>query len=1238
VTVLLAAGILTLPAALGQELSFAGMQSRLTTTGLAQPAGLTIDAHGNRYIIDTTLTGVIEVNAAGVQTTINSTLNAPAAIAVDSAGNLYVADTGHARVLKIPAGGGAQTVVGSGFTHPTGVAVDSLGNVYVADPGATPHPTAWKVAAAGGAPTAVAAAYLSSPVAVAVDAADNVYILDNGQGAAIKVTATGSPSYFKRQLGVALSGIAVDPAGYNVVIASAGQDIVNKYAINGDIQQVGVGLIGPAGVATDSSGNVYVVDNAIPGVEIIAPGAVDLGTANMCPSAGTQASPCEQTVVLNFIVGSSTGLSSVDARAVTQGIQNLDFTETSNTCTGSLNKPATCAITVLFKPQAPGIRLGAVDVVGIVAPSMGFQKGPHANFTVAQGAVLLSTVYLSAVGVAPLVGFDAAPIDTLGFVPHIAEPPAGQDRVHPNGGGGSQPTRQLQGITAVANGDLYVVDHLKCLVEKFTAATGASTVVAGSVCGTSAGDGGPATSAIFSNADQVAVDGRGNIYIPDFSGSAIRKVDAITGIITTVAGILNSYGYTAGGGVATSSTLSAPAVVAVDGAGDLYYSDRAEYMVRRVDANTGILTTVAGTHTIPGYSGDGGPATSAVLSDSPAGLALDPAGNLFIADAGNNALRKVTASTGIITTVAGTGGPTGGGYSGDGGQATAAQLNGPSAVSLDAAGSLYIADGNNDVVRKVNASTDIITTVAGVYSTNQPTQNSGDGGPATQATLVNLEGLALDGAGNFYITDGTHNVIRKVTVTEGVVTFGTFGVGNSSPAQNVTVTNNGNATLLPDALQPSANFNLSGAGTTCSTSGTYAAGASCVLGIEFLPTAPGALRGSVTLTDNAANDPTSTQSISVIGTGVALPVTATTLTSSNLTPVAGSSVTFTAAIAPPPTGIPLGTVNFYSGSTLLGTGSVNSSGIATLTVTSLNAGTDVITAVYSGNAAFASSTSAAITEQVSQGMHLAVGGIPPFVAVGGNLGTPTVSIENPNNTVLTSSSALVTMTITGPDGYSQVVSAAAVDGVATLDLSALPLPELGAYTVTTSSPGLPSLTTAVVTYRDFTLVFNTGTGVSPSQTVAPGAPAVYPLTLAPSNVLFSEPITMSATGLPPGATYTFSPDIVTPGSSAAPTTLTIQTAKTTALNRHQAPAGRLGGMVLALLLLPFVGGPRFMRRVRQWPLPAVVAGLILSGALLALSGCAVGGLFGHSPSTYTITVTGTSGPLSHSTTIQLTEE
>jgi sugar lactone lactonase YvrE len=223
-------------------------------------------------------------------------------------------------------------------------------------------------------------------------------------------------------------------------------------------------------------------------------------------------------------------------------------------------------------------------------------------------------------------------------------------------------------------------------------ATGTITTVAGTGVAGFSGDGGPATAAQLSAPQQLAV-GSGNLYIADTSNNRVRRVDLATGTITTFAGTGTS-GFSGDGGPATAAQLNYPVGLAI-GSGNLYISDQNNYRVRKVDLVTGIITTAVGTG-VRGYSGDGGPAAAAQVG-RPLGLALDSA-NLCIADYDNARIRKVDLTTGIITTVAGMGVM---GFSGDGGPAEAAQLYGPNAVALDSA-NLYISDSFNNRVRRVS--------------------------------------------------------------------------------------------------------------------------------------------------------------------------------------------------------------------------------------------------------------------------------------------------------------------------------------------------------------------------------------------------------------------------------------------------------------------------------------------------------------------------------------------------------
>lgn len=243
--------------------------------------------------------------------------------------------------------------------------------------------------------------------------------------------------------------------------------------------------------------------------------------------------------------------------------------------------------------------------------------------------------------------------------------------------------------------------------------------------------------------------------------------------ITTVVGNCAAFGYTGDGGPAALATLYCPDDVAFDSSGNYYIADACSNTVREVNITTGIINTYAGLYNPTGLplAGDGGPATSALL-DFPSGIAFDQNNNLYIADYYNSVVRQVNAATGIITTWGGNGTY---GYSGDGGPATSAEMGYPNIVRFDAGdNNLYLSDAGNSTVRKINMATGIITTVAGTGVAGY----SGNGGPATSAELEQPEAMTFDALGNLYFSDNLNNVIREVNAGTGIITVAVgTGVG-----------------------------------------------------------------------------------------------------------------------------------------------------------------------------------------------------------------------------------------------------------------------------------------------------------------------------------------------------------------------------------------------------------------------------------------------------------------------------
>ena len=312
-----------------------------------------------------------------------------------------------------------------------------------------------------------------------------------------------------------------------------------------------------------------------------------------------------------------------------------------------------------------------------------------------------------------------------------------------------------------STGDLYIADSLNNVIRMVTKSTGIITTVAGNEVRGYDGVGILATSGRLLRPTDVAIDPfTGDLYIADTWNRVIRLVTKSTGVITAVVGTRENC-YSGDGGPAINATVSSRLGIDVDpSTGNLYIADSSNNVIRMITKSTGIISTIAGTGTL-GYSGDGGPATSASLGYPRSVTIAAVTGDIYIADTFNDAIRMITKSTGIITTIAGNGTS---GYTGDGGLATSAKLWYPSDVAIDAlTGNIYIADTFNDAIRMITKSTGIITTVAGTGRSGY----SGDGGPAM---LSNPYNIVMDASsGMMYIADYDNNVIRSVIMTLDVI-------------------------------------------------------------------------------------------------------------------------------------------------------------------------------------------------------------------------------------------------------------------------------------------------------------------------------------------------------------------------------------------------------------------------------------------------------------------------------------
>jgi sugar lactone lactonase YvrE len=653
---------------------------------------------------------------------------------------------------------------------------------------------------------------------------------------------------------------------------------------------------------------------------------------------------------------------------LTMGAPNLDFTVggTGSTCPTAVmsvgTNPSTCKEAVVFKPTAPGVRLGAVVLLD-------------------SSKNVLATTYLSGTGLGGLGVLNSGNVLAMAGV--YRKFTSTQDNIPATQANLNQPAS----IVLDGAGNMYIADSTHNKIRMVTApvapaAVGVISTYAGTGAANYLGDNGKATKATLDTPSGVAMDGAGNLYIADSNNNVIRKITPSTGVITTVAGT-GTGGYSGDNAAATLAELNLPKGITVDASGNLYIADTDNQRIRKVDAATGIITTIAGDGTLSGkadgkgtYTGDGGAAGSAGLS-LPYTVAFDTAGNMYIPDSANNVIRMVAATNGAITaaskisTVVGftPGNP---GNFGDGGLATAALLNSPFAVAVDAAGNIYVADTQNARIRKVNAASGIINSliINGTGSTLAP--------GATTPSAVQIFapiGLFLDGAGNLYFADFYYMLVEEIKSNQSILNFtqNTVQVGSQSAVQVQKVENDGNAPLDLTAFTPDSNAAVDPGTTTCPlappTTTYLAEDADCNIGAIFAPALAlvfpaGAtslqVDGNVDVEGNTesfstdlANTPLDIELV-----GVATPVNATTLvlTSNPASPSNyGHAVTFTATVTSGATsGTPVGNVEFtdtFNGvtTTLSASVGVNASGIAVFTtITPLAVGTHLITANFTG--------------------------------------------------------------------------------------------------------------------------------------------------------------------------------------------------------------------------------------------------------------------------------------------------
>ncbi len=859
------------------------------------PVALALDSAANYYIAANSQNRVFKVATNGTLTVVaglgipgyggdtvpggaaNALLNSPAGVAVDGAGNIYIADFNNSVIRMVDGTNTITTIAGiqgaCGYSgdgtpatsfklcNPAGLTLDGLGNLYIADSGncrirkltlATNTISTYAgtgKCAFGGDNGPAASAQLNGPVGVGTDAAGNVYIAD-------------TLNFRIRQVSQ-VTGNIVSIAGTGV----RGLHGDGGPAVNAQIGLVYQGIsVNPAGTSVLISDytNYRVRQFAIGGSISTVAGN---GNPSYCGDGGAAASAC-----LNHpqgIVVTGSGLILV---ADTDNYRIRQFTQGGSITTIAGNGSAALATPV-----------NGVPANGVVL------NYPYAAIEDPSGNIFVSDQNNSM-------------IRELVQSTNLVDFFAGNGTASYGGDGGPATQAQLEntfGVARDSSGNIYIADAYNQIIRQVNP-SGVINTIAGMPgnCGYS-GDGGQATNALLCSPQGVFVDGQDRLYIADTGNNVVRVVT--NGVITTFAGT-GAAGFLGDGGPATAAQLNLPNAVTGDGLGNVYIADTQNCVIREVVAATAIINTVAG-NGVCGFSGDGLATQNELYY--PTGVVADVNGNLFIADTYNNRLRWVDL-TGSMTTFAGTGTA---GYTGDGGQATSAELDSPTGIAEDTSGNFVVSDQNNLRLRGITAFAGVNTssknlsfapsaqglpsaaqalkpsgvgpaTITGISTTGDfaQTNNCGSSLPNGQTCNVQVtfkpraagtrKGTLTINSNGFF--NGSVKVSLKgtggyVSFKGGPVSFGKLKVGTTSAPKSVTVTNKGTTALSMGDISLDQTTDFAIYSNSCPPPGsTLAAGANCVIQLTFRPQATGLKTGTVTVSDSDISTP---QKVALSGTG-----------------------------------------------------------------------------------------------------------------------------------------------------------------------------------------------------------------------------------------------------------------------------------------------------------------------------------------------------------------------------------
>jgi sugar lactone lactonase YvrE len=797
-----------------------------TAAPIEGPQGMARDVSGNLYVV--TDIGVIYKVAAGTPAPLmsiyagtnlrgfspNGTLataaltSEPTGAALDVNGNLYFSDQNNCVVREIVAASGVvNTVAGTGVCS------------YSGD---------------GGQATS---AQLNFPQQVALDGAGNLYIADIN-------------NFIVRRV-VLATGIITTYAGTPGTAGTPGNNVA----------ATSTSLNGPDAVTVDTGGNLFIADQ---NADVVC--RVDATTKILTIVAGTG-------------VAGYSGDGGLATAATLQVPDGVAVDSAGNIYIADAMNAAIREVFAATNPNTPG------QIATIVGNhTFGF----NGDGAVGTATALTNPFFVfadSATGNLWIADFWSNRVRLYTASTKIVTTVVGSGAVGDGGPATSASLYYPRNPALDGNGNVFFVDAQNNRIRKVSASDGTISTVVGTgipcpvgtdVCG----DGGLAVNAALFMPRTVTTEPSGNLLVADDGDSRIREVNGSTGIITTIVGSGNlcttPFSTCGDGGPALSAKLNDARAAVLDGAGNLYFVDTQDNRVREVDT-TGTITTIAGggpDGTAPigcfagTYTGDGGPAVDSTLN-CPAGLDIDANGNLYVSDTDNNVIRKIdTGTPRIITTIVGTGTA---GHTGNGGLATNATLNLPLRISTNGAGNLFISDSGNNVIRRVDGLTGIITTFAG----NGNFAFAGDGGPALSASFTTPDGVVVNDLGNMYVGDLFNNRIRLVLLNPNIALSSTTAAFanqaiNVSATLPVTLTNSGDAPMaISDIAINGAAFSLATSPTPCPAApATVAVGAQCVIAIGFTPTQFIAYTGTITISDDA---PTagSVQTVTLSGMGAA---------------------------------------------------------------------------------------------------------------------------------------------------------------------------------------------------------------------------------------------------------------------------------------------------------------------------------------------------------------------------------